>query len=347
MVPVHSASILDEGKKALCISYSESRNSLDLINDLEIWTSVQLIHKADLSPEQEKHLISSCLLLEPGFGVGKVKSTRKLCFSKFAENLLLNNLCSFVPEEYFLHIEIIFPKGKELAKRTSNESFGVVDGLALIGTQVQAQISASPEQLQDNIEELKAICSAEDFAGQLILVIGENGLDLARNLGLFSSPVLKVGNWLGPILVASAQANVNQLLILGYHGKLIKLAGGIFHTHHHLADARLEILSSIAIKEKVPLELIEGLGQSKSVEDAFGYLNMVNSAIASKLWFRIAREVESRSENYLKRYGDYTLQIGSALFDKTRQLRWAGPYGVAQLESFGITLPISHSAYIG
>ena len=46
------------------------------------------------------------------------------------------------------------------------------------------------------------------------------------------------------------------MILFGYHGKLIKLAGGIFHTHNHLADARIEILVCLAVKEKVPPEKI-------------------------------------------------------------------------------------------
>ena len=67
---------------------------------------------------------------------------------------------------------------------------------------------------------------------------GENGFDLALKLGLASHQILKVGNWLGPLFVAAAESEVKKLLVLGYHGKLVKLAGGIFHTHHHLADGR-------------------------------------------------------------------------------------------------------------
>ena len=36
--------------------------------------------------------------------------------------------------------------------------------------------------------------------------------------------------------------------LLEYHGKLIKLAGGIFHTHHHLADGRLDVLTALAVE---------------------------------------------------------------------------------------------------
>ncbi|WP_171816381.1 hypothetical protein [cyanobacterium endosymbiont of Epithemia turgida] len=40
-------------------------------------------------------------------------------------------------------------------------------------------------------------------------------------------------------LVTAGVQKLVSLVLFGYHGKLIKLAGGIFHTHHHLVDRRL------------------------------------------------------------------------------------------------------------
>ena len=102
----------------------------------------------------------------------------------------------------------------------------MVDGLALIGTQAEVQRSAAPDQLQQVLADLRALAADPAFQGRLVLVIGENGLALARQQGL--GPVLKVGNWVGPVLVAAAEAGVRDLLLLGYHGKLIKLLAASF-----------------------------------------------------------------------------------------------------------------------
>jgi len=57
---------------------------------------------------------------------------------------------------------------------------------------------------------------------------GENGLDLAQKLGINTNQLLKTANWLGPLLVEAGIQGVKAILLFGYHGKLIKLAGGIF-----------------------------------------------------------------------------------------------------------------------
>ena len=76
-------------------------------------------------------------------------------------------------------------------------------------------------------------------------------------------PIIKIGNWIGPLLVDAAIKKVKTVILFGYHGKLIKLAGGIFHTHNHLADARIEILVYLAVQEKVPPEKLFELSQLK------------------------------------------------------------------------------------
>ena len=68
-----------------------------------------------------------------------------------------------------------------------------------------------------------------DFKGKVVFVIGENGLNLAETCNV-ELPIIKVGNWIGPLIVDAATKNVKTIILFGYHGKLIKLAGGIFHT---------------------------------------------------------------------------------------------------------------------
>ena len=142
--------------------------------------------------------------------MGRSQGDGSPCLSAFARTLLTLNLEPLVPSHRGLRVEVVLPRGRELAERTSNAAFGVVDGLALIGTQADVQRSADPDQLQRVLADLRALAMEESFAGSLVLVIGENGLDLARGLGL--APLLKVGNWLGPVLVAAAEAGVQDLL---------------------------------------------------------------------------------------------------------------------------------------
>ena len=154
----------------------------------------------------------------------------------------------------------------------------------------------------------------------IAFVIGENGLDIAKKINI-PFPIVKVGNWIGPLLVHAATNNVKKILLLGYYGKLIKLAGGIFHTHNHLADARIEILVYLAIKEKIPLKIIHSFMNSQTIDDAIKIVEGFNIKVAKKLISKISNQVEIKSMEYIQKYISSEIKVGAVLFDRERKIR--------------------------
>lgn len=327
-VPVRAVAGLADQMQVLAMAVCDPGPGLDLTRGLEVWVRVGWSARAE-----------PWLDLVAGEGVGRSSETGRICLSAFARQLLELNLRSFVPADRGLLVEVVLPRGRELGQRTSNEAFGVVEGLALIGTQAEVQVSASPDQLRSCLDQLKALTSRSDFGGRITLVIGENGRDLASQLGLDDvCPLLKTGNWIGPMLVAAAEAGVEQLLLFGYQGKLLKLAGGIFHTHHHLADGRLEVLTALAVDLGLPLEQLRILRAAASVEEALAGLQQTMSADAESLRAAMANAVEERALAYLRRYGDWPMEVGAVLFDRSRQSRWAGARAEALLATWQLSL---------
>ena len=210
--------------------------------------------------------------------------------------------------------------------------------MSLSGTQAEVQSSASPNQLKNCKKILRDKCSKSAFEGFLTFVIGENGMDLALKFGIPANQIIKTGHWVGPLLVSAAENGVKKLLLFGYHGKLVKLSGGIFHTHHHLADGRLEILTSLAVREGISFDLIELISKSTSVENALLTLETNKPEVVSLVWGRMAKEIEIKSSKYVNRYLSSSMKIGSVLFDRKRQIRWVGFEGLKQINSFGLIL---------
>ena len=110
-----------------------------------------------------------------------------------------------------MKLEIIFPNGEFLAERTSNKSFGIVDGLSIIGTSAETYSSASPDQLEEAKNNLAKLIQ-KDFEGEVVFVIGENGLNLAKTHNV-NLPIIKIGNWIGPLLVDAAQKKLSLIHI--------------------------------------------------------------------------------------------------------------------------------------
>jgi len=319
-IEIHSVGLLKDNSHALGITFAKSGLDLDITQNLEIWTIASL----------EKIALNNSVQTIPiniiaGSGVGIKKETSEICISDFAKEVINKNLLDIMPEGFNLKLEIIFPNGACLAERTSNKSFGIVDGLSIIGTSAETYSSASPDQLEEAKNNLAKLIQ-NDFEGEVIFVIGENGLNLAKSYNV-NLPIIKIGNWIGPLLVDAAIKKVKTVILFGYHGKLIKLAGGIFHTHNHLADARLEILVYLAVQEKVPSEIIVKLSQLKTLEDALLLLERFNKSITEKLFQNLSNTIEKRSYDYVNRYVKTDMEIASIIFDRKRKIRWSGTKG--------------------
>jgi len=319
-IEVHSVGLLKGNKHALGISFAKSDLHLDITNNLEIWTIASLEKNYFSNNVQTKKIN-----IVPGSGVGIKEKTSEICISEFAKEVLFENLLDIIPEGFNLNLEIIFPNGQFLAERTSNKSFGIVDGLSIIGTSAETYSSASTDQIEEAKTNLANLVK-NDSTGKVVFVIGENGLNLAKTCNL-KFPIIKVGNWIGPLIVDAATKNIKTLILFGYHGKLIKLAGGIFHTHNHLADGRIEILVYLAVKEKLPSEIIFKLTYLDNLEDALLLLERFNKSIAEKLFQNLSNSIEKRSFAYVNRYVKTDMEIAAIIFDRKRRIRWSGTNG--------------------
>ena len=319
-IEIHSVGLLKGDSHALGISFAKSGLDLDITQNLEIWTIASLEKISFNNPVQ-----INPINIIAGSGVGINEDTSEICISDFAKEVLYNNLLDIIPDGFKLNLEIIFPNGEFLAERTSNKSFGIVDGLSIIGTSAETFSSASPDQLEEAKKKLAKLIK-NDFNGKVVFVIGENGFNLAKTCNV-KLPIIKVGNWIGPLIVDAAIKKVQTLILFGYHGKLIKLAGGIFHTHNHLADGRIEILVYLAVKENVPTDIILQLSHLNTLEDALLMLERFNKSIAEKLFQNLSNTIEKRSFTYVNRYVRTDMKIATIMFDKKRQIRWSGTNG--------------------
>ncbi|AFZ24532.1 cobalamin biosynthesis protein CbiD [Cylindrospermum stagnale PCC 7417] len=301
-------------KMALAITRSDPGDNLDLTRNTPIWAMVEW-------REGEGETV----IIQGGEGIGKqLNGEGEAAIYAYAHKLLLENLRRLLAPGEKITVTIILPKGRSLAVRTSNAAFGVVEGLSLLGTTGISQPLSTPDQLTAFRAELQDKASRFET---LVFCIGENGLDLARKLGINGEQLVKTANWLGPMLVEADLLGVKEILLFGYHGKLMKLAGGIFHTHHHLADGRREILAAHCALVGLNSPDIQAIFDSPTAEAALKYLRSLDASTGSdwvnQVYSAIAAAIDSRSQEYIQSHserGTAATVCGSVLFDRDRQI---------------------------
>lgn len=294
---------------ALAITYSDPGDNLDLTRDTPIWAFVEWGNLDQTEPVQ----------LMGGEGIGKLSDGQPAIY-RYAQRLLLENLTPLLQGGETIRVTIVLPEGRELAKRTSNEAFGVVEGLSLLGTSGLSQPLTVPEQLETYRAELRqkiARCNC------LVFCVGENGLNLSQRLGIPADCLVKTANWLGPMLVEAGMQGVQSILLFGYHGKLLKLAGGIFHTHHHVADGRLEILTALAAQAGLPTQDLQTILACPTAEDVLVYLQTLDldgSAWTQKVYQAIVETIDQRAQIYIQTHSKAQVSVGCVLFNRQREI---------------------------
>lgn len=313
---------------ALAITRSDPGDNLDLTRHTPLWAWVE---------RQPASSDRAPLTLIGGEGIGKqTERGGEAAIYRYAQRLLRENLQPFLNPQESITVTLILPEGRQLAERTSNAAFGVIEGLSLLGTTGISQPLTASGQLARYQESLRE--KAKQFDA-LVFCVGENGLDLAQQMGIHRDRLIKTANWLGSMLVTAAAEGIQSILLFGYHGKLIKLAGGIFHTHHHLADGRLEIMVAQAVKAGLPLALLRSLSTCPTTEAALTQLrawdHMNSSDWAHQLYDSIVATIDSRSQAYIYTQIEKPVEVGSVLFDRDRKIILASAMGQRLLERVG------------
>lgn len=319
-IPIEQVARIDQ-HSALAITRSDPGEHLDITKNTPVWALVTRSFVENPAPDQSI-LNNSKIQIQGGEGIGiRSNQDNQAAIYAYAQELITHNLQVLGTRQEIITVKIILPEGQALAKRTSNSAFGVVEGLSLLGTTGLVQPLTAPDQLDKFQQDLAAKASKHH---SLVFCIGENGLDLAVRWGIDPELLVKTANWVGSMLVAAATHKVKSIILLGYHGKLIKLAGGIWHTHHHLADARLEILTSFCALSGLPTARIKLIANSATTESALQLLKkwdrQEDTIWAVLVYEAIALAIEQKATAYINKHTQKSIMVGAILFDRQREV---------------------------
>lgn len=301
-VEIAQSAIIDENT-ALAIAISDPGDNLDLTAGTPVWAWVKL-----------ESLGTERLILEAGEGLGRTISGKPAIY-QLARDLAEVNLLPFLPEHFTARIRFILPEGRALAKRTSNAAFGILEGLSLLGTSAISK----PLSVEDKLEEFRADLRTKAANSHAIaFYIGANGYQVAQNLGFQTSQLVQTANWVGAMLVEAALLGVTSITLIGYHGKLLKLAGGIFNTSSHLADARVDILVRAAVHQNLPIALIQEIETLLTAEAIHKLL--VEHNCDRVIFQYLTEQITQRATAYVEKYTDLQIEIKTILCDRLGQL---------------------------
>lgn len=259
----------------------------DVTDGLEIWA---LVEKT-----------SSGIELTGGQGVGRVTKpglavpVGRAAINPVPEKMILAGVKSVLPEDSGVRITIEVPRGEEVARRTFNPNLGIVGGISILGTTGIVEPMSEKAYKESLALELKqAVAGGCD---RVVLVFGNYGKEMAVKLGYQPEEIVRMSNFVGYMLNKCRELGVKRIIILGYLGKLVKVAGGIFNTHSKVADARREIIAAYTAAIGGSKETVSSILTSNTSEEA---VEILFTAGLGEVFNLLAERVVVRIKEYLK-----------------------------------------------
>jgi len=213
-----------------------------------------------------------------------------------------------------------------VAKKTLNAKLGIVGGISVLGTTGVVKPFSMEAWKRSMVPQID-IALAKGYK-RVFVVPGNIGEKITKKL--FKAPdeaIVQTGDFMGFMLDQAAEKGVKEIMLLGHPGKLVKLAAGIFNTHHKMGDARAEVIAAYAGAVGADSDTINRILESNTTEEAAEILKQVNLSRAT--FDRIAEKVRSRVMERIKEKAKVSVIIVSldgAVLGMDESARCAEPW---------------------
>lgn len=253
-----------------------------------------------------------------GKGVGKVtKVGLPVEIGKSAINPVPMQMITDVVEELLpkgkgIDVEIIVPLGEEIARKTLNEKLGIVGGISILGTTgIVKPMSEEAWKSSLAIELKMALENSKN--GEVIFLFGNRGKKyLTDNFVVNTSLSVVISNFVGYMLDRACEFEAKKIYFIGELGKFVKVAGGIFHTHSRVSDAKMEILTANALLVGESLENLKKIMTSNTTEEATKYIEK------TEVYNLLAEKSKQKCEEYCRRNG-WNLEVETLIISAERK----------------------------
>lgn len=283
----------------------------DITNGIHIHSKVSLGKPLD----NRNYFINNKknIYLVGGIGVGTV--TKKglqvgvgySAINPGPQKMIFETLEKVVPEDTVVTVEIYIPEGEEKAKKTFNPKLGIIGGISVLGSTGIVK-PMSEEAWIDSIKMELSIYREEKGTDEVLFTFGNYGKKFIKEeTDYLDDEIIVISNFVGTLVDEAYRLGFKKIVLCGHIGKFIKLAGGVFHTHSKIADARLEILTACAVVAREKPEILDKIIYSNTTEEAVEYGS-------PRLW----AVVGERAIKYLRErtYGEIDIEVAFFSFEK-------------------------------
>lgn len=144
-----------------------------------------------------------------------------------------------------IRITISVPTGEELAPKTDNPRLGILGGISILGTSgivIPFSTASFAASIRQNLDVALAMGDRS-----VVLTTGGRSEDFAKSMiDLSDHCFVQMGDFAGYAISQCAKKGITNVTIIGFIGKLAKMAKGVKQTHVKGSKVDMRFLAGVA-----------------------------------------------------------------------------------------------------
>ena len=296
----------------------------DVTHKAEIGARV-FIKAAQLKYDQDFHTVINIkggkgvgVVTKPGLevdvGLPAINSGPQKMICEAVDNVL--ELFDRCPME--VEVEIIVPRGEELAKKTLNSRLGIMGGISILGTTGIVRPMSHDAYIATIRSGIK-VAAALDI-NTLVFTTGRRSERFAMDLfpDFKEQAFIQTGDFFKASLKeAEAVSGINEVIITVFFGKAVKMAMGFAHTHAAKSELTLKKLALWAEEITGNGDLAKKIAKSNTARQGFTFIHPQYPEIIRRVGENIKASALGFCRNRLKIRAIIFDFEGQVVFDST------------------------------
>ena len=202
------------------------------------------------------------IVTKPGLGL----EINKPAINPVPKKMIAENLREIGKEvlsEKGIKVVISVPKGKELGPKTDNPRLGIMDGISILGTSgivIPFSTAAYAASIRQNVDVAIAMGN-----NTVVLTTGGRSEDFAKKIvDLPEHCFVQIGDFSGYAIQQCGRKDINKAYVVGFIGKLAKMAAGVKQTHVKGSKVDMGFLSELAQKCNANENIIQDIKKANT-----------------------------------------------------------------------------------
>ena len=246
------------------------------------------------------------IVTKPGLGL----EINKPAINPVPKKMINENLVEIgknVLKKNGIKVTISVPRGKELALKTDNPRLGIIGGISILGTSgivIPFSTASFAAAIRQNLDVSLAMGDKT-----VALTTGGRSEEFAKKIvNLPEHCFVQMGDFSGYAIQQCVKKKFDKVYVVGFIGKLAKMATGVKQTHVKGSKVDMNFLTELAKKTDATNNIIQKI---KAANTARHVLEIIKKESLTQFFHEICKKVYFQ----MRKHSEEKISIEVILFD--------------------------------